>query len=154
MFPYRRLLDEVAKLGLPNPGEVVLTYGTAMVTRGLRDEDTDTDIDIVTSLRNRQFLLRERGFHAVTVPVNTGDSPVIRDVYGRYDVWPWAFSHELDTRKGNGRIQLPELYTLSDQDHETGIWVASLELIRLTKLQTGRQKDIDDVALIDTYLNQ
>lgn len=153
MFPYRRLLDEVAKLGLPNPSEVVLTYGTAMVTRGLRGEDTDTDIDIVTSLENRQFLLHELGFQTVTVPVNTGNIPVIRDVHGRYDVWPWAFSHELDARTGNGRIQLPELYTLSDQDHETGIWIASLEFIRLTKLHTGRQKDVDDIALIDSYLN-
>ncbi len=154
------IIQEVAALKIPQPEEVVITHGSALVVRGIRPEQPGGDIDIVTSLENNLFLEKELGFLAtrLTVGINQAGRPVEvitrRDTLKRFDSHRWDFSMQRYNQCGKGRMYLPELGKLSEQDDETGIWVATPELVRLTKLQTGRQKDADDVALIDSYLKR
>ena len=159
-FRNRSLIDEVARLGMPHPEEVVINHGAALVIRGIRPEHEGGDIDMATSLENNLYLEQKLGFQAVRMVVGVtedgNERTVIsrRDEAGRFDVHRWDFSMYRYNRRGKGRIYLPELGSLSDQDDETGIWVARPELVMLTKLESGRPKDEQDVRRISQYLDQ
>jgi hypothetical protein len=159
-FHHRHILEEVAALDMPRPEEVVITHGSALVVRGIRPEHPNGDIDIVTSLENNLYLEQELGFRAVrmVVGVNSAGKEVEvisrRDEQNRFDSHRWDFSIARYNRKKKGRIYLPELGSMSEQDTETGIWVATPELVLLTKLETGRPGDIEDARRIEQYINQ
>lgn len=158
MFPDRTPLDEIAALHLPYPQEVIINHGAALVARGIRLEHENGDIDVVTNLENNLYLESELGFRAVQMVVGTdslgNDKTIIslRDDDNRFDVQRWDFSIHRHNHTGKGRIYLTELAAMSDQDPETGIWVAKPELVLLTKLDTGRPKDQIDVELIRRHL--
>ena len=159
-FRNRSIIDEVSGLGMPHPEEIVINHGAALVIRGIRPEHKDGDIDMATSLENNLYLEQKLGFQAVRMVVGTTEDGQERTVISRrdealrFDVHRWDFSMHRYNRKGKGRIYLPELGSMSDQDEETGIWVARPELVMLTKLETGREKDTRDVRRIEQYLNQ
>ena len=159
-FRNRELIEEVAGLGMPHPEEIVINHGAALVIRGIRPEHEGGDIDMATNLENNLYLEEELGFRAVRMVVGIsqdGKERTImarRDSEDRFDVHRWDFSMYRYNRKGHGRIYLPELGSMSDQDADTGIWVARPELVMLTKLETGREKDKRDVRRIDQYLHQ
>ena len=152
------IIDEVAKLNLPYPEEVVINHGAALVIRGLRPEHIDGDIDFSTNFENIRYLREELGWLAL--PMNVGLKPdgkmktitATRDSENRFDGHRWDFSMSRYRRTGKGRIYLPEQGARSEQDDRTGIWVAKLELVHETKLETGRPQDEEDVELIDEYL--
>jgi hypothetical protein len=156
-FYNRSLIDEVAALEMPIPEEIVINHGAALVIRGIRPEHENGDIDMATNLENNQFLEHELGFRAVRMVVgisSAGKERTItarRDVDDRFDVHRWDFSMFRYNRTGKGRLYLPELGSMSDQDPETGIWVARPELVLLTKLETGRPQDEDDIRRIGQY---
>lgn len=159
-FHHRELIDEVAGLGMPHPEEIVINHGAALVIRGIRPEREDGDIDMATSLENNLFLEEQLGFRAVRMTVGVSrdgkERSVIsrRDDKNRFDVHRWDFSMSRYNRTGKGRIYLPELGSMSEQDPRTGIWVARPGLVALTKRETGRKKDEQDLLRIDQYLQQ
>lgn len=159
-FHHRAIIDEVAALGMPYPEEIVINHGAALVVRGIRPENEGGDIDAATNLENNQYLEDELGFRAVRLTVGVSADGIERtiisrrDSEGRFDIHRWDFSMQRYNQTGKGRIYLPELGAMSDQDDETGIWVARPELVLLTKQQTGREKDIQDIGRILQYLEQ
>lgn len=158
IFPNRQPIDEVAALGMPNPEGIVINHGAALVIHGIRAEHDDGDIDAAVDFDNIQYLENELGFRAVRMVVGISrrnqERTVIsrRDDKDRFDFHRWDFSMHRYNQTGKGRLYLPELIDMSDQDDQTGIWVARPELVRLTKLATGRPKDAEDVELIDRHL--
>ncbi len=134
------IVQEVAALELPRPDQVVINHGSALVVRGLRDEHDDGDIDILTSEQNIHYLRDTLGWQEYD---NAGKRAV-QDDARRFDVHAW------DAVPG-GRLQLADEIERSEQDETTGIWVASLELVRETKLGTGRPQDEKDIDLIDRH---
>jgi len=154
------IIDEVAALKLPRPEEIVINHGGALVVRGLRLEHIWGDIDFATSLENIQYLREELGWRATAQVVGIKPDGTERTITAthdsrrRFDAHRWTFSVPRYQRSGKGRIYLPEQIERSDQDDVTGICVASLELVRETKLETGRSKDEEDVALIEAHLER
>lgn len=157
-FVNRGPIDEMAALGMPIPEEVIINHGVALVIWGIRDERPNGDIDAATNLENNQYLEEQLGFRAVRMVVGISadgkERTVIsrRDENNRFDIHRWDFSMYRYNRKGRGRMYLPELGSMSVQDSETGIWIAKPELVRLTKLETGRPQDESDIVLIDEHL--
>ncbi|MES2876762.1 MAG: hypothetical protein V4678_04825 [Patescibacteria group bacterium] len=155
---YRDPIDEMAALGMPFPQEIIINHGAALAIWGIRPEHSAGDIDAATNLENNQYLEAELGFTALQMVVGTSDDgkerTVVsrRDISERFDIHRWDFSMWRYNRTGKGRMYLPELGSMSVQDSQTGIWIATPELVRLTKLETNRKKDEDDVVLIDEYL--
>ena len=151
-FHHRDILNEVAELNVPRPDQLVINHGSAMVVRGIRPEHEDGDIDMAASLENISYMEQALGFVAVrkvvgTTKDGTERSVVVRhDEKRRFDVHRWDFSVLRYNATGRGRIGLEELIENSDQDDATGIWVARPEHILLTKEQTGRPKDIEDIS--------
>ena len=139
------IIGEVVALNLPVQEEVIITDGAARVLNGMREEHEDGDIDLVTCLENVQYLRKELGWRAVRMLVGyskDGEPREIvatRDAKERFDVHRWHFSMKRFNENGgkNGRIYLPELGKLSVQDTETGIWVATPELLELTDNRTA-----------------
>ena len=136
-------MQEVVALQLPHPHEVVINHGSALVIRGLRDEHVDGDIDILTSARNIRYVTDVLGWESLDLDGKTA----YRDSGGRFDMHLWDGSPRR-------RLLLADEIARSDQDETTGIWVASLELVRETKVLAGRDKDIADITLIDAYTDR
>lgn len=157
-FANRQPIDEVAALGMPYPEEIVINHGAALVIRGIRPEHESGDIDMATNLENNLYLEHELGFRAVRMLVGISrdgqERTVIsrRDDKDRFDVHRWDFSMYRYNRIGKGRMYLPELGAMSDQDTDTGIWIARPELVALTKRETGRPQDEADLRRIEQYL--
>lgn len=157
-FVNRGPIDEMAALGMPLPEEVIINHGAALVIWGIRGERPNGDIDAATNLENNLYLEEHLGFRALQMVVGISadgkERTVVsrRDEKNRFDIHRWDFSMYRYNRLGRGRMYLPELGSMSVQDTETGIWVAKPELVRLTKLETGRPQDETDNALIDEYL--
>lgn len=157
-FVNRGPIDEMAALGMPIPEEVIINHGAALVIWGIRNERPNGDIDAATNLENNVYLEEQLGFTALRMIVGvSGDGKertVIsrRDEKNRFDIHRWDFSMYRYNRTGKGRMYLPELGSMSVQDTKTGIWVATPEQVRLTKLETGRPQDETDIVLIDEYL--
>ncbi len=145
------ILSEIQALNLPQPDQVVVNHGSAMVLHGLRDEHVSGDIDLATNLENVKYLREKLGWIAVRSKVSPGNEMIAtRDSAEdyRFDVHRWMFSPMRQKKTSKGRIGLDELIKRSVQDVETGIWVASLDLILETKEGSGRPKDTESVALI------
>jgi hypothetical protein len=157
-FYDRAPVDNVAALGLPYPEETVVTHGSALVAWGIREANIDGDIDAVTNLENSHYLENELGFRVIRMVVGVGNDGKERTIVSRrdeadqFDFHRWDFSMHQYNRTGKGRIYLPELGSMSVQDSKTGIWVARPELVRLTMLESGRDKDAAVLPLIDDYI--
>lgn len=157
-FKERSILDEVAALDFPRPDNVVINHGAALVTREIRPEHEDGDIDMATDLENIHYLEKMLGFVATRQTVGMSKDGTKRtimvrhDAERRFDVHRWDFSLFLYNQTGKGRLGLDRLTEYSDQDDETGIWVARPELVLLTKLETGRPKDEEDIGIIRSHL--
>lgn len=135
------IIAEIAALNLPYPDEVVVNHGSALVIRGLRGEHDGGDIDVLTSTRNIDYLTQALSWKSYKL----SDRTAYRDSAGRFDVHAWDGSSE-------HRLLLADEIARSDQDESTGIWVASLELVRETKQLTNRAKDEEDISLIEQFL--
>lgn len=157
-FPCRDILQETARLEVPCPSQLVISHGSALVVRGIRPEHEGSDIDIVTSRENIDYLCEVLGFLVTPRVVGIGDDGVkhsivvCHDTEHRFDVHEWDFSVLQERQTGNGRMSLEQLISESDQDELTDIWVAKPELVLRTKVGTNRPKDIQDVRRIQQYL--
>ena len=157
-FKERSILHEVEALGVPRPDNAVINHGSALAVRGIRPEHAGGDIDMGMDMENIQYLERTLGFVATRQIVGVGKDGTRRtitirhDADRRFDVHRWDFSLYLYNQTGHGRLALDCLKEFSDQDEETGIWVARPELVLLTKLETGRHKDEEDVGIIRAHM--
>lgn len=157
-FHHRNELEAVAELGIPDV--VVLTYGAAMVARGLRLAHPDGDIDFVTTLRGNLYLEHVLGFRAVEQVIGVNDDGSKRTIIARrdsddqFDSHRWAFSAARHKVTEKGRIYIPELLQLSDQDDETGIYVLNDAGLLWLKADTGRPQDDEDVRRIWQHHDQ
>jgi len=151
------IVHEAAALTMPKPEEIVLNHGCALVIRGLRNEHPDGDIDMSTSWENIDYLRSILGWISVDLTVGETRQGLPRTINAtrdsakrhRFDTHRWDYSPQRYAETGQGRIYLDEQIALSEQDEHTGIWVAKLQLVRMTKNGSHRQKDADDIALID-----
>jgi len=154
------ILQRIQELGAPKPSDIVITHGSALAVYGVRDENPQSDIDLVTSQENIDYFLTV--LHWRTQGRTTGhDAAGLPKIVARvlspdnkFDVYLHDFVAKWFRERGKGRVYLPQLKELSEQDEATGIWVATPDFVRLTKEGSTRQKDIDDIAHIDAYLQK
>ncbi len=147
----------IEALALPEPDEVVVTHGAALAAYGLRE--TYSDIDLIASLENVQYLRESLGFLVVRNIIGIrpdGQSQVILSTRGRHDgseldVWRWDFSRDAYGRTGKGRIMPRDIPTTVHQP--SGIRVASLEhLLAVKTPPRPGTRDAADIAAIRAAL--
>ncbi|MEP6710517.1 MAG: hypothetical protein ABJA64_02265 [Candidatus Saccharibacteria bacterium] len=156
------IVQKIAALKVPKPEEIVLNHGGALVVRGLREEHSDGDIDMSASWENIEYLRLVLGWISVDLVVGETREGLPRTINAtrdrlenhRFDVHRWDYSPQRFKETGKGRMYLDEQIVMSEQDEETGLWVAKPELVLMTKQGSPRQKDKDDIALITIHLDQ
>lgn len=154
-----RLLARIAELGLPRNDEFVLTSSGALAERGVIPIEEARDIDGVIPVESENMICLQRkiGWKVIrrTVGYNHDRRPIrvmtLADQEQEFDIYPWDFSSYDYHRTGNGRVHLPELIEFSDQDPETGIWVARIDYVERTKQETGRPKDEQRLRAIEAF---
>lgn len=155
------IVAEVAALGLPDTEQTVITHGSALVVRGIREPHEDGDIDLVTSSGNSTYLREVLGWKKIRRTTGYTDDGLPKTITqtispdGRFDVYLWDFIPKQYQETGKGRVYLDELITNhSERDDHTGIWVAKPEFVLRTKQDTGREKDLLDIRLIDEHMKR
>lgn len=157
-FARRDIFEKVSNLNFPHPEGVMITHGSALRARGVtveRDMDPQyiPDIDLVVTETNMDYIVRSLGWSATReLKYYEEDLPEnIRCIVspdGEFDIFSHDYMQKLYEQTGRGRVYPEVLFALHnskwDQDDETGIYVASLDFVELTK-QTTRSKDISDV---------
>lgn len=126
------IVSKVKSLNLPKGSYVV--YGAApLAAVGLRETN---DIDLLVSGEIFKQL-KERGWKMINKGPN--DTPLTREVFEAHDTWSFSAYN-------------PTLEDLLKNSFEVdGVPFASLGDVRKWKTATGRQKDLDDIKLIDSY---
>lgn len=145
---------EIERLGVPDIEDVVLAGGGVLELAGIRLAD---DIDLVTTLANREWLLDDdpkrwqKVVHRYKREKDGTDFQLtsVSDVDGRFDIWRTWF--DKGRPQGNRLVRFEEMKENSRR-HRLGFYVVRLEFMRELKLHGGRGKDLVDVALIDEYL--
>ena len=147
--------EEIAAVGFEDIENVVLMGSGVLELAGIR---TARDIDLVTTLGNREALLAsdsERWRKIVHTRNRLADSTTfqltsVSDTDNRFDIW----RHWYDPRRplGDRQIYTEELRSLSTQ-HLLGFYVLRLAELRNLKRHTGRESDQADARLIDHYLS-
>ncbi len=119
------------------PGGSYVVYGSCpMAAAGIR-EAGDIDILVTTELLER---LRKEGWKELVKSPN--DKPVVKNGVEAMDTW--AFS-----------IYNPTLeHLLATADIYEDIPFANLQEVRRWKEASGRPKDLEDIKLIDAYLEK
>lgn len=157
-FARRDIFQKVSNLNFPHPEGVMITHGSALRARDViveRDMDPEykPDIDLVVTKPNMNHIVKNLGWSATRqLKYYAEDLPEnIRCIVspdGEFDVFSHDFMPKLFEQTGRGRVYPEVLFALHnskwDQDDETGIYVASLDFVELTK-QTTRPKDISDI---------
>ena len=160
---YESQLGEVAHLNVPRPDKLMITHASALRARGVHLDRPEGDIDIVTTQENLSYLRRKLGFIATHEErYYEEDLPtkirMIRSQDGRFDIFGHDFIPELYRKTKRGRIYPNQLFAMHDarfdQDEETGIWVASIPFVIATKMNTGRQKDVEDIRRAWQFYDQ
>lgn len=150
------IIDEVKRLGLPEPHNVIINHGAAMVIRGYRDEHDTGDIDMCVSQVNAEYLEQVLGFETVDKVVgqsSDGSDIIVKvrhDPARRFDVHVWDFSPRLYDETGKGRMDIGDQVPYCDQDEATGFWIAGKELLLLEKQGSDRPRDIEDVTILQS----
>lgn len=156
LFADRTVIDEVAKLKLPDPEGVMINHGAALAIRGAISLSEIHDVDAAISYENMKALRLRVGWAVVrkTVAYGANQKPiqliVTQDDQERYDFHRWDFSTVRYKNTGRGRIGIAQMQQDGTQDPETGIWVASLEHVIETMTDTGREKDERRLELLRT----
>lgn len=154
-------IKRVAELELPEQDKAMITHGSALVVRNVRPARKEGDIDLVVSQINALYLAQELGWEAgEQQKYYEEDLPVkirfVRSPDGEFDAFTHDYSPERYRVTKRGRMYTPELFASHnptlDQDHETGIWVASVLHVATTMRFSGRPKDEAMLPRIDQYL--
>lgn len=151
-------LQRVLELGAPNPQDIIITHGSALVVYGVRPENPGGDIDLVTTPENIAYFRRILGWGVLRRSTGYDEAGLPKTVTrtlspdGEFDTYSHDYIAKWFRETGRGRIYPPELKDFSEQDEATGLWVAKPGLVRLTKEESKRPKDIEDTRLIDEYL--
>ena len=149
------IIDEVAALTFPEPHNVVINHGAAMVIRGYRKEHEAGDIDMCVSQANADYLEKTLGFEVVDKVVGQSSDgaditvKVRHDPARRFDIHVWDFSPQLYSETGKGRMSIEDQIPYCDQDEATGFWIASKDLLLLEKRNSDRPQDIEDVKILE-----
>lgn len=153
-------IESVVALDFPSPQDVIITHGSALVIRGVRPAHELGDIDLTTTRENIRYIRNILGWEALRRTTGYDDTGLPKTVTytmspdGMFDVYEQDFVPLLYRQTGRGRVYPEELKTYSDQDEETGIWVARLAFVRQTKEASSREKDVVDIELIDRHLQK
>lgn len=133
-------INEVKKLKLPI-GEYLVVGGGCLAVRGLR-ETHDLDITVLPGLFER---LKKMGWPLdKTYEQKWGRQ---RLKHGFIEIYPDMF-----LEKTHSFVDVARL--IRDADIIDGIPFLSLRHLRTFKLDSGREKDIHDIHLIDAYLKE
>jgi hypothetical protein len=156
-----RLLSKISKLQLPDPEGVVLNSSGALAERRVIPMDSVGDIDATISEENILSLQERVGWYlgkkVVGASRHTGrplEITVIYDENKEFDFHRHGFSVFDYNRTGQGRHSLQTQIEFSDQDPATGIYVASIDYVVGTKLETNRVKDADRIELVEIWRRQ
>lgn len=151
-------IDRVAALELPCKEDVIITHGSALVIHGVRPAHHGGDIDLTTTRENIRYMRQVLGWEALRRTTGYDDGGLPKTVTytmspdGEFDVYEQDFIPRRYFATGKGRVYPEELKAHSEQDDKTGLWVARPEFVRLTKELSRREKDAEDIRLIDRYL--
>ena len=127
--------NELKELNLPKNEYVILGSGP-LVIRGLRGNNHDIDILVTKKLWNK--LIKEYPVKIKEVKDKKREFMKVGNISISY---PWDDSNLLKN-------------VFETADVVEGYKFASLEDIKLWKSYIGRDKDIEDVKLIEQYLNK
>lgn len=131
----KEIIAKMKKLNLPKDSYVVFGSGP-LAAAGIRETN---DIDLLVS-SDVLKQLNKKGWKELVKDVN--DKPLVFEDFEAHDTWD--FSPYAPT--------LNEL--LKTATEVDGIKFASLDEVRKWKVASGRQKDLNDIKLIDKYLIQ
>lgn len=154
------ILEEISQLAMPDHDNIVVNHSAALAIWGVAIGREPNDIDLASSLQNIRHLRQKFGWEVIrhVAGYSQDGTPievlVTHDKNNRFDVHRWDFSRERYNKTGRGRIYLPEQKEQSYRDVATGIYVATPEYVLMTKRDTGRQKDEQDVERIEQYLRE
>ncbi len=142
---------EIEALNLPHIERVVVMGGAVLELAGIR---LAKDIDLVMSVADRKALYESQpdGWQKIAHLYRRASDgsnlqiTSLSDSSGRFDIW----SHWYDGSRPNGRrhVLLDELRQYSTQ-HPAGFYVANLEYLMELKLNSLREKDTQDVELVE-----
>lgn len=131
----QEIIDKVKSLSLPT-GEYVVFGAAPMAIAGLRSAN---DIDMLVSIELWQNL-QAAGW--VELDKGGKDKPLTYDVFEAHNNWDFSsYSPTLE-------------HLLASSNVVDGVPFASLEEVRKWKAAWGRPKDMQDVALIDSYTSK
>lgn len=130
MFTKKLLLEEVNRFKCQYPGtNPILMFGSSLVMHGIKDETTDIDVylDKVVALLGDKLSSK-------SITRSDGKSGT------HYELGPFdfGFGEECD-------VKCVEI---------DGILCQDLEEILRAKKRWGRQKDLDDIEMINKFLNR
>ncbi len=152
-----RILKKIEALQLPHPYDFVLNSSGALAERGVIPVEEVGDIDGSTCETNHEYLRRALGWQTIRkiIGYSAAEAPiyvrVTHDPEELFDVHYRDFSQFDYKRTGNGRIMLDEQKACSQQDPNTGVWVATVDYVERTKRETGRDKDMRRLAAIERF---
>lgn len=150
-------IQYVLELGAPSPEDIIITHGSALVVYGVRPENSGGDIDLVTTPENITYLRKILGWEVLRRSTGYDKEGLPKTVTrtlspeGDVDVYSHDFIAKWYRESGRGRLYPSELKDFSEQDKDTGLWIAKPRLVRLTKEESKRPKDVEDIRLIDEY---
>lgn len=125
MFNKQQILDKLNSLGFPRDQYCIMT-GAALVLYGIRHETADIDIGCSSLLFDQ---LLQKGYEAEQRKIHKG---IVID----------------------GCVEIFEGWTSDKILFIEGIPVADIHYIRQFKEQLGREKDLRDIKLIDSFLEK
>lgn len=134
--------QEIVQLNLPNIEQVVLAGGGAIEVQLGANARLAEDIDLIVSLDNWRYLRDVLHWRRV---VNDEGRSCLRSPDNRFDVWRWWWLPK------EGRYYFSSLEAGSEQ-HASGFFVLKLNELYQLKRYSGRQKDLEDIALLQKYL--
>ena len=125
MLNRESILSIMSALNLPI-NEYWITAGAGLVMHGVKDETRDIDIGCTNKLFEQLIL---QGYK-VSISSNNSRSLKMNNIIKVFENWNVEYIEHIDS--------LP---------------VGSLESIKKQKIELGREKDLNDVKLIDNFIN-
>lgn len=128
--------QEIIELNFPDLSSVIVIGGAYLELLGVRSAG---DIDLAVSKINWEYLRNDLGWSVHT----KGESLYMRDPAGRFDAWRGWYD-----REHQRIIEFDELLKNSLVHHQ-GFRVPTVEYQIQLKRWDGRQKDLEDIALLE-----
>lgn len=126
MLNKQDIIKILKKLNLPKR-EYWVAAGSALVMHDIKKETRDIDLGCTTYL--------------IDTLISKGHTPIVEDDNTRII-------------KINGDIEIFENWNVDKIEYIDKIPVGTIESIKMQKLESGREKDLNDIKLIDKFMSK